>query len=59
VQGFVALHVPRQAGSTDAWVRSCRAETVPTQRTAMIIAAREKFWMVFFILFLPFNYKVK
>jgi hypothetical protein len=55
VQGFVALHVPRQAGSTDALVCNCRAETVPAKRTAMVIAAKKEFWDIFFMMRLPFN----
>jgi hypothetical protein len=43
VQGFIALQVPRQTGSTDAWVRNWRAETVPAQRTATAIADRNIF----------------
>lgn len=59
MQGFVALHVPRQAGSTDAWVRNCRAETVPAQRTAMVIAAKKKFWDSLFMTRLSFNFKTR
>jgi hypothetical protein len=40
LQGFVALHVPVQAGSRLADVRSCRAETVPAQRTPMASAVK-------------------
>jgi hypothetical protein len=43
VQGFVALHVPRQTGSRLACFCNCRAETVPAQRTAVAIAARNVF----------------
>jgi len=57
LQGTVALHVPLQTGSKLVGVRSCRAETVPAQRTAMIIAANEKFWMAFLMMCPSFNYK--
>jgi hypothetical protein len=49
LQGIVALHVPLQAGIRLAGVRSCRAEIVPAQRTAMAIAARNVFLIVFLI----------
>jgi hypothetical protein len=55
LQCTVVLHAPLQTGSKLAGVRSCRAETVPTQRTAMIIAANEKFWMVFLMICLSFQ----
>src|SRR5579864_166616 len=49
VQGFVALQVPRQTGSTDAWVRNWRAETVPAQSTAVKMTASNVFLMVFLL----------
>ena len=55
-QGWVVLQVPLQAKPLGS-LRSCRAETVPAQRTAMIIAANEKFWMVFLMICPSFNYK--
>jgi hypothetical protein len=55
-QGRVALQVPLQV---DPWtpLRSCRAETVPTQRTAMASAARNVFLIVLLMICLPFYYK--
>src|SRR5438270_2179012 len=50
LQCTVVLHAPLQTGSKLAGVRSCRAETVPAHRTAMIIAANEKLWMVFLMI---------
>jgi hypothetical protein len=55
LQGFVALHVPVQAGSRLADVRSCRAETVPAQRTAVAMAARNVFLIVLLIIHSPFR----
>jgi hypothetical protein len=55
LQGFVALHVPVHAGSRLADVRSCRAETVPAQRTAVAMAARNVFLIVLFIIHSPFR----
>jgi hypothetical protein len=47
-QGRVALQVPPQV---DPWtpLRSCRAETVPTHRTATAMAANDRFWIFFFM----------
>jgi hypothetical protein len=47
-QGRVALQVPPQV---DPWtpLRSCRAETVPTHRTAMAMIANDRFWIFFFM----------
>ena len=55
-QGWVALHVPLQAKPLGA-LRNCRAETVPAHRTAMAMAASEKFWIVFLMIDFTFNYK--
>jgi len=44
LQGLVALHVPVHAGNSLAFICSCRAETVPAQRTAVAIAARNMFF---------------
>lgn len=48
IQGRVALHVPPQV---DPWtpVRNCRAETVPTHRTATAMTANDRFWIFFFM----------
>jgi hypothetical protein len=46
LQCTVVLHVPLQTGSKLIGVRSCRAETVPAQRTAVAIAARNVFLIV-------------
>jgi hypothetical protein len=52
-QGRVALHVPPQV---DPWTpfRNCRAETVPTHRTAMAIAARNVFLIVLLMIHFSF-----
>lgn len=55
LQGMVALHVPLQTGSKLARVRSCRAETVPAQRTAVAIAARNVFLIVLLMIHTPFQ----
>jgi len=55
LQGMVALQVPLQTGSRLACVRSCRAETVPAQRAAMTIAARNVFLIVLLIIQPPFQ----
>jgi len=56
-QCTVALHVvPQAPGKALASFFNCRAETVPIQRTAMMIVANEKFWMVFLMtVFLSFK----
>jgi hypothetical protein len=59
LQGLVALHVPVQVGSRLGFFCNCRAETVPAQRTAMIIAANEKFWMVFLMICPSFQLQVR
>jgi hypothetical protein len=53
IQGRVALQVPPQV---DPWTpfRSCRAETVPTHRTAMAIAARNVFLIVLLMIHFSF-----
>jgi hypothetical protein len=56
-QCTVALHVVPQKPMAWESVFNCRAETVPAQRTAMAIAANEKFRMVFFMIGPPFHYK--
>lgn len=53
LQCTVALHAPLQTGSRLAGVRSCRAETVPAQRTAMAIAARNVFLIVLLMVHSP------
>lgn len=57
LQGILTLQLPPQAVSALALVCNCRAETVPAQRTPMVIAANEKFWMVFLMIDSPFNCK--
>jgi hypothetical protein len=46
--GWVALHVPPQVNPL-ALLLSCRAETVPAQRTATAITASDRFWIFFFM----------
>jgi hypothetical protein len=46
LQGLVALQVPVHAGNSLAFICSCRAETVPAQRTAVATAARNVFLIV-------------
>jgi hypothetical protein len=46
LQGFVALHVPVQAGTRLGFLCNWRAETVPAQRTAVTIAASKVLLMV-------------
>ena len=55
VQGFIALHVPRQTGSRLACFCNCRAETVPAQRTAVAITARNAFLIVLLMIHSPFQ----
>ena len=50
LQGLVALHVPVQVGSRLGFFCNCRAETVPAQKTAIMMAANERFWMVFLMI---------
>jgi hypothetical protein len=54
LQGMVALQVPLHTGSRLVGVRSCRAETVPAQRTAVAIAARNVFLIVLLMIHSPF-----
>jgi len=54
LQWTVVLHVPLQTGSKLAGVCNCRAETVPTQRTAAAIAASNVFLIVLLIIHSPF-----
>jgi hypothetical protein len=54
LQCTVVLHAPLQTGSKLAGVRSCRAETVPAQRTAVAIAASNVFLIVLFMVHSPF-----
>jgi hypothetical protein len=58
LHGLVALHVPTQAGNKLAGVRSCRAETVPAQRTAAAIAASSVFLIVLLIIHSPFSVRL-
>jgi len=53
-QGRVALHVPLQAKPLGS-LRSCRAETVPTHRTATAMTANNRFWIFFFMAQFPFD----
>src|SRR4051794_38631347 len=46
LQCTVVLHAPLQTGSRLACVRSCRAETVPAQRTAAAIPVKIMFLIV-------------
>ena len=55
VQCTVALHAPLQTGSKLAGVVSCRAETVPAQRTAVAIAARNVFLIFLLMVHSPFS----
>ena len=57
LQGTLMLQLPPQTLSALALVCNCRPETVPAQRTPMVIAANEKFWMVFLMIDSPFNCK--
>jgi hypothetical protein len=57
VQCTVVLHAPLQTGSRLADVCNCRAETVPAQRTAVAIAAKNVFLIVLFMVFLLFKQK--
>ena len=50
LQGLVALHVPVQVGSRLGFFCNCRAETVPAQKTAIMMVANERFWMVFLMI---------
>jgi hypothetical protein len=55
LQCTVALHAPLQTGSRLVGVRSCRAETVPAQRTAIAIAARNVFLIALLMIHSPFQ----
>ena len=55
LHGLVALHVPTQAGNSLADVCNCRAETVPAQRTAVAIAAKNVFLIVLLMVHSPFQ----
>jgi len=46
LQGLVALHVPVHVGRRLGFLCNCRAETVPAQRTAATMAARNAFFIV-------------
>jgi hypothetical protein len=46
LQGLVALQPPPQVANPVASIRSCRAETVPAQRTAAAIAVKTMFLIV-------------
>jgi hypothetical protein len=59
LQGLVALHVPLQNGSKLDGVRSCRAETVPAQRTAVASAARNVFLIVLLMIHSSFQYQAE
>jgi len=55
LQCTVVLHAPLQTESKLADVRSCRAETVPAQRTAVAMAASNVFLIVFPMVHSPFQ----
>jgi hypothetical protein len=48
-QGLVALHVPPHVVTALAPLCNCRAETVPTHRTAIAMTANDRFWIFFFM----------
>ena len=50
LQGLFAPQLPPQVAEAFASLRNCRAETVPAQRTAVTIAIRNVFLMVFLII---------
>jgi len=50
LQGFVALQVPVQVGSRLDFFCNWRAETVPAQRTAVTMAIKNVFLIVFLII---------
>ncbi len=53
-QGLVALQVPVQAGNSLDFVCSCRAETLPAHRTAVIKIASDAFFTVFMFMVISF-----
>src|SRR5215475_1903090 len=53
-QGLVALQVPVQAGNSLGFVCSCRAETLPAQRMAVIKSASDAFFTAFMFMVLSF-----
>ena len=53
-QGLVALQVPVQAGKSLDFVCSCRAETLPAHRTAVIKIASDAFFTVFMFMAISF-----
>jgi hypothetical protein len=54
-QGLVALHVPVQTGNSLGFICSCRAETLPTHKTAVMIAANNVDLTVFLFMIAPFS----
>jgi len=52
--GLVALQVPVQAGNTLGFVCSCRAETLPAHKTAVIKIASDAFLMAFMLMVISF-----
>jgi hypothetical protein len=52
-QGRVALQVPPQVVEPWESFRNCRAETVPAERTAVIMAIRNVFLMILFVINTP------
>ncbi|HEX4602444.1 MAG TPA: hypothetical protein VH724_00480 [Candidatus Angelobacter sp.] len=52
-QGWVKLHLPLQVVDPLAPVRNCWAETVPKQRTAVIMAASNMF-LIFLVITTPY-----
>jgi hypothetical protein len=50
LQGTLTLQLPPQAPSILASACNCRAEIVPAQRTAAVIAANEKLWIIFLMI---------
>src|SRR5260221_6834454 len=55
-QGLLAPQLPPHEARPLAFVRSCRAETVPAQRTAVTIAVSNTV-LIFFIMTTPFLMK--
>jgi hypothetical protein len=55
VQGRVALQVPPHVVGLWKPFRNCRAETVPAQRTAVMIAANNVDLTIFLLMIGPFS----
>lgn len=54
-QGCVLLQLPLQAAKPLASIRSWRAETVPTHKTAVTIDANNPDLMILFFMIAPFR----